>query len=149
MGNVLKRFRVFLKTIGPGFITGAADDDPSGVGTYSLVGARFGYGLNWMTLFSLPMMIAVQEACARIGIVTGKGLVGVLNKYYPRKLLYLAVFLLALANVVNIGADLGAMASVLTMMAGFKWWFWLVLVTLLTVCMEIMVSYRIYKHSRW
>jgi len=102
---------LFLKTLGPGLITGASDDDPSGIGTYSSVGARFGFSILWMAAYLLPIMVAIQEVCARIGIVTRKGLAGVLLEHYRRKLVMGIVLLLIIANVVNIGADIGAERS--------------------------------------
>src|SRR5919199_1772459 len=105
--EVRREARVPLwKRIGPGLITGAADDDPSGIGTYSTAGAQFGYGLLWLGLLCTPLMIAVQEMCGRIGAVTGKGLAAIIKEHYPRWMLYGAVALLCLANTMNIWADL-------------------------------------------
>jgi NRAMP (natural resistance-associated macrophage protein)-like metal ion transporter len=101
----------WLRILGPGLITGAADDDPSGIGTYSQAGAAFGTGLLWMALYMLPLMIAVQEMCGRIGLVTGKGIASIVKTHYSRRALRLSVALLLLANTINIGADLGAMAA--------------------------------------
>jgi NRAMP (natural resistance-associated macrophage protein)-like metal ion transporter len=100
-----------LRVLGPGLITGAADDDPSGIGTYSQIGAAFGAGLLWLALYMLPLMIAVQEMCGRIGMVTSQGIAGVVKAHYSRRVLRLSVALLLLANTINIGADLGAMAA--------------------------------------
>ena len=141
----LRSIKGKLSSLGPGFITGAADDDPSGVAMYSISGAQFGYALNWLILVCLPLMIAVQEVCARIGIVTGRGLAGVIRKYYSRKFLYVVVALLAFANIVNIGADLGAMADVIVMVVGFPWWLWLVLVTIFAIILEVWIPYRTYE----
>lgn len=107
-----------LRALGPGLVTGAADDDPSGVATYSTAGAAFGFAMLWTAPFTLPLMAAVQLMCARIGMVTGQGLAGVLREHYPRWLLWLACSLLLVANTVNIGADLGAMAAVVEMLTG-------------------------------
>src|SRR6267154_3619034 len=104
-------FRRFFSDLGPGLITGAADDDPSGISTYSVVGASFGYLPLWTALFSFPLMAAVQLMCARLGMVTGLGLAGVIRRRYSRWVLWGACALLILANVVNIGADLGGMAE--------------------------------------
>jgi NRAMP (natural resistance-associated macrophage protein)-like metal ion transporter len=101
----------FGKSLGPGVITGASDDDPSGIATYSQAGAKFGLGLLWMALFQLPMMIVVQEMCARIGLVTGKGLGKVIRDRYSYKVAYPLSTLLLIANTINIGADIGAMAA--------------------------------------
>src|SRR5580692_12187642 len=102
-----------LDVMGPGLITGASDDDPSGIATYSQVGAQFGYGLAWTLLFSYPLMAAIQEISARIGRVTGYGIAGNLRRHYPRWLSTSVVGLLMLANVINLGADLGAMGAAL------------------------------------
>ena len=103
--------RNFGKSLGPGVITGASDDDPSGIATYSQAGAKFGLGLLWTALYQLPMMIVVQEMCARIGLVTGKGLAKVIKDRYSYKLAYPISTLLLIANTINIGADIGAMAA--------------------------------------
>lgn len=105
------RFSGFLRILGPGLVTGAADDDPSGIATYSQAGAAFGYGLLWMIPFMLPLLIAVQESCSRIGAVNGRGLASVIRQHYSKKMLYSAVLLVIVANVINIGADIGAMAA--------------------------------------
>lgn len=147
---MLKILRIIshkFSRLGPGFITGAADDDPSGVATYSIAGAQFGYKLNWLSLFLTPMMIAVQEMCGRIGMVSGMGLAGAIRKYYPKKLLIFSILLLFIANTVNIGADLGIMAASLEMIAGLPYLFWLVAVTIFTLLMEVFVPYD--KYSRY
>lgn len=100
-----------LWKLGPGLITGAADDDPSGIATYSQVGAQFGYGMLWTMLFSYPLMAAIQEISARIGRVTGKGIAGNVRRYYPKAVLYSIVLLLLIANVCNLGADIEAMGA--------------------------------------
>src|SRR5882757_5593719 len=106
-----KRFWKFLTLLGPCLTTGAADDDPSGIATYSQTGAQFGYGQLWTALYMLPFMMAVQEACARVGLVTGMGISAVVKKHYSRTVLYAVVTLVVVANVINIGADIGAMAA--------------------------------------
>ncbi len=116
MPKIPPRFKRFLKILGPGLITGAADDDPSGIGTYSLAGAQFGYGLLWTAWLTLPLMAAVQEICGRIGLVTGAGLARVIKDHYPRPLLWLVTVLLIAANVFNIGADLSGMAAALRLL---------------------------------
>jgi NRAMP (natural resistance-associated macrophage protein)-like metal ion transporter len=103
--------RSIAKTAGPGVITGASDDDPSGIATYSQAGAQFGFGILWMALFQYPIMTAVQEMCARIGLVTGDGLAAVIRRRYSRKIVFPLAGLLLIANTVNIGADIGAMAA--------------------------------------
>lgn len=108
-------FRKFIKSLGPGLITGSSDDDPSGIATYSQAGAQFGLLSLWTALFTFPLMNAVQEMCARIGIVTQKGLTGVLKDYYPRWLLYFVVALSCPAIILNIGADIAGMGAVVNL----------------------------------
>jgi len=108
----------FLKKLGPGLVTGASDDDPSGIATYSVAGASLGYSTLWTAVVTLPLMVAVQLVCARIGMVTGTGLTGALRRHYPRLLLYATCVVLLVANVFNIGADLGGMADAVTMLSG-------------------------------
>src|SRR2546427_12535933 len=112
------RLRGFFADLGPGLITGAADDDPSGISTYSVTGAAFGYAQLWTALFSFPLMVAVQLMCSRLGMVTGRGLAGVIRRRYRRRVLWTACALLAVANVFNIGADLGGMAEATEMVTG-------------------------------
>ncbi len=106
-----KKKKSFLSILGPGLITGASDDDPSGIATYSQAGAQFGFGMLWMSLFLYPLMAAIQEICARIGLVTGNGLAGIIKKRYSKKVAYPVASLLLIANTINIGADIGAMAA--------------------------------------
>jgi NRAMP (natural resistance-associated macrophage protein)-like metal ion transporter len=108
----------FWKRLGPGLITGAADDDPSGIATYSQVGAGFGYGILWTAFFTFPLMVGIQVVSARIGRVTGDGLAANIRKHYPSWLLYGIVTLLLLANTINIAADIGAMGAALTLLIG-------------------------------
>lgn len=110
----IKSLSEILRALGPGVITGAADDDPSGIATYSQVGAKFGLGLLWMTLFLLPTMIVIQEMCARIGLLSGNGLAALIKKKYSAKVVYPISSLLIVANTINIGADLGAMSASIT-----------------------------------
>ena len=132
------------KILGPGFITGASDDDPSGIATYSQTGAQFGYGQLWTALFSIPFMTVIQEMCGRIGMVTGKGLAGVIKSNYSRAILYFTVTILLVANTVNIGADLGAMASTLQLLVDIPFVFLLLGITAFTLILEIFVSYATY-----
>jgi NRAMP (natural resistance-associated macrophage protein)-like metal ion transporter len=125
-------------------ITGAADDDPSGIATYTQTGAQFGYGQLWTVLFMLPFMIAVQEACARIGAVTGQGLAAVVKTHYPRPVLYGVVFLVTAANTVNIGADLGAMAAAANLLVPLPVGLLALLFAGLVLALEIFTSYRVY-----
>lgn len=109
--NPIQQAEQYWETLGPGLTTGASDDDPSGIATYSQAGATYGFSLLWMSLFTFPLMAVVQEMCARIGLATGQGLAANIRSYYPKKILYTATFLLLVANIFNIGADLGAMAK--------------------------------------
>ena len=136
------RVRTFFAQLGPGLITGAADDDPSGISTYSVAGASFGYLTLWTALFSFPLMAAVQLMCARLGLVTGRGLASVVRTYYSRKILWCACTLLMIANVFNIGADLGGMAEATEMMTGIKSYYWTPLYTLLIISLLFFSSYR-------
>src|SRR5712692_9518089 len=111
-------FRRFFGNLGPGLIAGAADDDPSGISTYSVAGAAFGYLPLWISLFLFPLMSAVQLMCARLGMVTGLGLAGVIRRRYSRSVLWSACALLVIANVINIAADLGGMAEATMMVTG-------------------------------
>ena len=141
----MKKIKKIFSVLGPGFITGASDDDPSGIATYSQTGALFGFAQAWTALFSFPLMAAIQEMCGRIGLVTGKGLAGVIRLHYPKKVLYLTVFLLLFANTINIGADLGAMAASAQLVFGFPFIFWLIGMAVLTLVLEIFVSYKTYS----
>ena len=133
-----------LVVLGPGLIAGASDDDPSGIATYSQVGAQFGTALNWTLLFSFPFMCAIQMISANIGRVTGKGLAGNLRAHYPRGFLYAMVLLLFVANAINIGADLGAMAGALQLIIGGPTLLYAVLLGLVIAGLEIYVSYKRY-----
>lgn len=135
----------FLKVLGPGLTTGAADDDPSGIATYSQTGAQFGYGQLWMALYMLPLMTAVQETCARVGLVTGKGISAVVREYYPRNVLYVMVALVVLANTINIGADIGAMASAAQLLVPLPFMLLTFGFTLTILLLEVFTSYRIYS----
>ena len=136
------RVRKFFANLGPGLITGAADDDPSGISTYSTAGAAFGYLPLWMAPFAFPLMAAVQLMCARLGLVTGRGLAGVVRLYYPRWVLWGACTLLIVANVFNIGADLGGMAEATEMMTGIKSYYWTPVFTGLIISLLFFSSYR-------
>lgn len=138
------------KSIGPGVITGAADDDPSGIATYSQTGAQFGYGQLWTVIFMLPLVTAIQEACARIGAVTGKGIASVIKEHYSKKILYVAVFLVLIANTINIGADIGAMAAAAGLIIPLPFVLLTLFFTILILILEIFVSYKNYaKLLKW
>lgn len=135
----------YLGGLGPGLVTGAADDDPSGIATYSQAGASFGYQFLWMALFSLPFMAIVQEMCARIGLVTGRGLAGVLKSHYPRYILGFCTLLLLVANTINIGADIGAMASSTNLILPKAPFFILtIFFTVITLILQIFIPYHKY-----
>ena len=144
--NPLKRF---AKALGPGLITGASDDDPSGIGTYAQAGAQHGFATLWMTLWMLPMVTAVQYMCAKIGLVTGRGLAGVLREHYPRAL-YPAVIALVIANTLNAGADIGAIAAAINMLVPIPAIIFIVPVSLGIIGLLIFGTYRlIEKVFKW
>lgn len=132
--------------LGPGIITGAADDDPSGIATYSQTGAQFGFGQLWTALYQIPLLLAVQEACARIGIVTGKGLAGVIREHYTRKILVGVVLLVAVANTINIGADIGAVAAAGQLVVKVPFWTLAVGTAGLLMVSEVFITYKTYAH---
>lgn len=134
----------FSKGLGPGLVSGVSNDDPSAIGTFSQTGAHFGYTQLWLALYSFPLMATVQEMCARIGIVTGEGLASVIGRHYPRWILYGSATLLLFANLINIGADLGAMAAVIGLLAGWPFGFWLLVISLVAVGLEVFVPYSAY-----
>ena len=133
-----------LKQLGPGLITGAADDDPSGIATYSQAGAQFGYGMLWSVLFTLPLMIGIQIVSARIGRVTGHGLAANIRQHYPAWLLYSVVGLLLAANTINIAADLGAMAAALQLLIGGSAHLYIVAFALLSLGLQIFIPFPRY-----
>jgi NRAMP (natural resistance-associated macrophage protein)-like metal ion transporter len=136
------RLESFFSGLGPGLITGCADDDPSGISTYSMAGAAFGYGLLWTALVSFPLMVSVQLMCGRLGMVTGRGLAGVVRRRYSKWILWGACALLIVANVVNIAADLGGMADATQMMTGVNSLVWTPLYTAIIVSFLFWSSYR-------
>lgn len=138
------RFGKFLSLLGPGLVTGAADDDPSGIATYSQTGAQFGFGQLWTAFYMLPFMMAVQEACARIGLVTGKGIASVIKGNYDKKVLYSVVAIVVVANTINIGADIGAMAAAARLIVPFPFTVWTLMFTATILVLEIFTSYRLY-----
>lgn len=142
--TIKQRLRKWYGILGPGFVTGASDDDPSGIATYTQTGALFGYGQAWTALFSFPFMTAVQEMCGRIGLVTGKGLIGVMKKEFPKPILLMTVFLLFLANAINIGANLGAMASAVTLLIPLPFTVLLLAMMVVSLLLETFVSYEVY-----
>ena len=135
--------REFAAKLGPGLVTGAADDDPSGISTYSVAGAAYGYAGLWTALFSFPLMSAVQLMCARLGMVTGQGLASVIRMRYPRWVLWSACALVVIANVFNIGADLGGMADAMQMVTGIRSYYWTPFFALLISGLLIWTSYNL------
>ena len=133
-----------LRKLGPGLITGAADDDPSGIATYSQVGAQFGTSMGWVMLFSYPLMAAIQVISARIGCVTGIGIAANLRRHYPPWLLRAAVVILMVANIANLGADLGAMGAALQLLTGGPTILYTAAFDILCVLLEIFLRYRRY-----
>ena len=142
--------RSFLKALGPGLITGAADDDPSGIGTHSQIGAEFGYGLAWTFVLSFPLMVVIQEVAAEIGRVTGAGIARNLKRHYPRALLWMMVSLLLVANIVNLGADLSAMGAAVALLAGGNPGLFTLLLGILCIVLEVGLSYPSYASAlKW
>src|SRR3954463_3925090 len=137
-------FRYFLKALGPGLITGASDDDPSGIGTYSQAGAQLGYGIGWTMLLTFPLMAAIQEISARVGRVTGRGISGNVSRYYSSTLLNVVVALLFIANTINIAADLGAMADATKLLIGGHGIVYVVFFGVISVVAQILLDYKRY-----
>ena len=138
------RERELLRYIGPGWITGASDDDPSGIATYSQAGAQFGFGMSWVMLFTWPLMAAIQEISARIGRVTGEGIAGNLRAHYPPWLLRTIVGLLIIANIINLGADLGAMGAATTLLIPGPTLLYVIIFAVGCVLLEIFARYERY-----
>ena len=134
----------FFRTLGPGLITGASDDDPSGIGTYSQAGAQLGFGISWTMLFSFPLMVAIQEISARLGRTTGRGIGGNICRHYPRPLVHGIVVLLLVANTINLGADLGAMGDALAMLIGGSTKAYVVLFGIFCIAAQIFLQYARY-----
>ncbi len=146
----MRSIKKFLRILGPGLITGAADDDPSGIATYTQTGAQFGYGQLWTALFMLPLQTAIQEACARIGAVTGKGIAAVIKQHYSKKVLYAVVILVLIANTINIGADIGAMAEATRLILPINFVVLTLSFTFITLILEIFITYKQYaKFLKW
>ncbi len=141
-----KKNNRFLLRLGPGLITGAADDDPSGIATYSQVGAQFGMGMLWTMLFSFPLMAAMQEICARLGRITGAGIAENLRKNYPKPVLYGLVSLLCVANIFNLGADVTAMGAAAQLVFGGSLNAYVLVLGLLSLFLVVYVPYKKYVH---
>lgn len=150
MAKFSTRTKKLVKIVGPGLITGAADDDPSGIATYTQTGAQFGYGQLWTAFLLLPFMTAIQEACARIGAVTGNGIAAVIKKNYNKKILYGVIVLVLVANTINIGADLGAMGAAAHLIIPLNFAVLTLFFTALILVLEIYTSYKTYaKILKW
>jgi len=144
------KIKGFWRILGPGLVTGAADDDPSGIATYSQTGAQFGYGQLWAALWMLPLMTAVQEACARIGLVTGKGITTIVREQYSKSILYTVVGLVVVANTINVGADLGAMAAAAQLLVPASFILLTLIFTTVILVLEIFTNYKAYsKILKW
>jgi NRAMP (natural resistance-associated macrophage protein)-like metal ion transporter len=144
------RARAILWKLGPGLITGAADDDPSGIATYSQVGAQFGYGMLWTMFFSFPLMAAIQEISARIGRVSGMGIAGNMRRHFPKPLLYVIVSLLLIANIFNLGADIGAMGAAARLLLPGASALYVVILGCVCAGLQILVPYTSYvKYLKW
>src|ERR1700722_17944981 len=138
--NFLKRS---LAILGPGLITGAADDDPSGISTYSVAGAAYGYATLWIALLTFPLMVAIQLMCARLGTVTGRGLAAAVRAHYPRWVLWGSCSILVIANVINIGADLGGMAEATQLVTGVPPLIWIPVYAFFITALLFWSSYQL------
>ncbi len=150
-GRTVTRSKDYWRTLGPGLTTGASDDDPSGIATYSQTGAQYGFQLLWLSIFTFPLMAIVQEMCARIGLVTGRGLAGNIRAHFSRKVLYMCTVLLFAANTFNIGADLGAMAKGAQLLdSGLNFTLLLIGFAGLSLLLQIFTPYGRYaKYLKW
>ena len=140
-----KKYNRFLRILGPGLVTGAADDDPSGVATYSQAGAIYGFGLLWAFPLKFPLLVAVQETCAKIGAVTGHGLAAIIKDHYNKKLLAFVVSLVVIANTINIGADIGAMAATAQLLVPLSYTALAIGFAAIIILLQIFVKYRTYS----
>jgi len=133
-----------LFRVGPGLVTGAVDNDPSGIGTYSVAGAQFGYQLLWMAPLCLPLMIAMQEMSGRVALLTNKGLSGIIKEHYSKWLLYSVLLLLVAANTINVYADINIMAASMKMLFGFSFALWATVLTIGMVVAQVTIPYKHY-----
>jgi NRAMP (natural resistance-associated macrophage protein)-like metal ion transporter len=144
------KIRSTLLVLGPGLVTGASDDDPSGIATYSQVGAQFGYAMLWTMLLSYPLMTAIQEVSARIGRVTGCGISANLRRCYPRWLLFTVIGLTLVGNIFNLGADIGAMGAAAQLLLPAKDWLYVIIFGLVSLLLQVFVPYTSYvKYLKW
>ena len=137
--------RKALHLLGPGLVTGAADDDPSGIATYSSIGAQYGYSMLWTMIFIYSFMAGIQEISARLGRITGRGIAGNLRRFYPRWALYSVVGLLLLANIINIGADIGAMGAAVNLLIGGPTLLYCVVFAVVSVLLQVFIPYKTYS----
>ncbi len=137
--------RTFLKTLGPGLVTGASDDDPSGIGTYSQAGAQLGYSIGWTMLLTFPLMVGIQDISARVGRVTGRGIAGNVCRYYPAWLLNAIVLLLFIANTINIAADLAAMGDALKLLIDGPGFLYVLFFGVTSISAQIFLDYKRYN----
>lgn len=144
MRRTLKGASEYWKNLGPGLTTGAADDDPSGIATYSQAGAKYGFSLLWLAPLTFPLMSIVQEMCARLALVTGYGLAANIRKHYKRSVLYICTGLLVVANTFNIGADLGAMAKATQLLAPVAFAPLVIFFALISLLLQVYTSYKVY-----
>ena len=148
--GLVGRLRSVMLVLGPGLVTGASDDDPSGIATYSQVGAQFGYGMLWTMVVSYPLMTGIQEVSARIGRVTGCGISANLRRCYPRSLLGAVIALVLVANIFNLGADIGAMGATAQLLLPGKEWIYVVAFGVVSLLLQILVPYTSYvKYLKW
>jgi len=147
----LKKAKNYWYLLGPGLTTGASDDDPSGIATYSQTGAQYGFGLLWLAAFTFPLMAVIQEMCARIGLVTGRGLAGSIRVHFGRKVLYISTLLLFAANTFNIGADIGAMANAVQLLRPhFDFSLLVIGFTVVILALQIFTPYvRYARYLKW
>ena len=147
----IKKAKKYWQSLGPGLTTGAADDDPSGIATYSQTGAKYGFQLLWLAAITFPLMAVVQEMCARIGLVTGRGLAANIRRFFPKWVLYVCTILLLLANTLNIGADLGAMAEATRLLAPqLDFTSLIVFFTIFSIALQVFTSYEKYaSYLKW
>jgi NRAMP (natural resistance-associated macrophage protein)-like metal ion transporter len=144
------KIRSLLLALGPGLVTGASDDDPSGIATYSQVGAQFGYGMLWTMVLTYPLMTAIQEVSARIGRVTGCGISANLRRCYPRWLLRAVVALVLIANIFNLGADIGAMGAAAQLLLPARTWIYILLFGIASLLLQVLVPYSSYvRYLKW
>src|SRR5579884_1593039 len=147
----LRKAKRYWYLLGPGLTTGASDDDPSGIATYSQAGAQYGFGLLWLAAFTFPLMAVVQEMCARINLVTGRGLASNIRTHFGKKVLYISTLCLFAANTFNIGADIGSMANAVQLLAPRLSFSWLVVgFSVFILLMQVFTPYvRYARYLKW